>query len=182
VFISNSRHFKLRKALESGLVDANDANYEAWDSLSEEDQDLIDKADRADDDWSTAELEIEWDRDAGNRGQVGLVVHTGVHRSSIEEAEDDTSSELYQALQRYGRKWAEKELEMMQERIQERIEELQQDTLLAEREAEAYVFTEILDYTLKDAAEEMETSTDNIAQKRHRFKNKIEKSERTAEL
>lgn len=182
MFISNSRHFKLRKALEAGFVDANDANYEAWDSLSEEDQDLIDKADRADDDWSTAELEIEWDRDAGNRGQVGLVVHTGVHRSNIEEAEDNTDSELYQALQRYGRKWAEKELEMMQERIQEKVEELQQDTLLAEREAEAYVYTEILDYTLEDAADEMETSTDNVSQKRHRFKNKIEKAERTAEL
>jgi transcriptional regulator len=71
---------------------------------------------------------------------------------------------------------------MTPEEVEEKVEDLVSNTLLAEREAEAYVYTEILDLDVDLAAERMETTSNNVSQKRHRFKEKIEKAERTAEL
>lgn len=74
------------------------------------------------------------------------------------------------------------EYEMSPEEIEEKVEDLERNTLLARREAEAYVYTEILDLDVDLAADEMGTTSNNVSQKRHRFNEKIEKAERTADL
>jgi len=182
MFISKSQYFKLRKALQNNFISSQDSNYEAWDKLDEKNQDLIDKADRKDDDWGVEDHEIEWDANAGNKNQVGLVVHTSVCKSEIEESEGNTESELYDALQRYGKKWAEKEIEMMENKLEKQVEELTESTLLAEREAEAYILTEELGYTIQEAADEMNVGFGRVSGARSRIKEKIRKAEKTAEL
>ena len=71
---------------------------------------------------------------------------------------------------------------MKQEEVEEKVEDLVSNTLLAEREAEAYVYTEVLGLDVDLAAKKMDTTSNNVSQKRHRFQDKIEKAERTAEL
>lgn len=182
MFISQSKHWKLVEALGSDFISAQDGNYEAWDELEQEDQDLIDKADSNNDDWGVENHQIEWDSNAGNQGQIGLVVHTSVNKSEIDEAAEDTSSELYQALQRYGEKWAEKQIEMLENRLNQRMQELENKTYLSEKEAELYILTEELDINIREASDLMDISKNNAYGKRGRIKKKIEKAERTADL
>jgi DNA-directed RNA polymerase specialized sigma24 family protein len=63
--------------------------------------------------------------------------------------------------------------------VEEFVEKLVEETSLAKREAEAYVYTEILDYSAEKAAEKMSTSEYNVYQKRFRFKDKIEEARKT---
>lgn len=72
--------------------------------------------------------------------------------------------------------------EWTQEKIEKRVEELKEETLLAEREAEAYVLTEELCYTIQKAADEMNVGFGRVSGARNRIKGKIRKAKKTAEL
>jgi len=65
---------------------------------------------------------------------------------------------------------------------EERIKQLQKETNLSEREAEAYILTEELGYTIQEAADEMGIKYGNASKKRSRIRGKIEKAEKTVEL
>ena len=80
-----------------------------------------------------------------------------------------------------GKEW-ESFLEELEDLKRERVEELTENTLLAEREAEAYILTEELDYTIQEAADEMDVGFGRVSGARNRIKEKIMKSEKTAEL
>lgn len=66
--------------------------------------------------------------------------------------------------------------------FEKQIEQLSQNTLLAEREAEAYILTEKLGHTIQEAADEMDVGFGRVSGARNRIKEKIEKAEKTAEL
>jgi len=66
--------------------------------------------------------------------------------------------------------------------FEEQIEELAEDALLAEREAEAYILTEELGYTIQEAADEMGVGFGRVAGCRHRIKEKIREAEKTVDL
>jgi len=63
-----------------------------------------------------------------------------------------------------------------------RIKQLEKETKLSEREAELYVLTEELGYTVQEAADEMDIKYGNASKKRSRIRDKIERAEKTAEL
>ena len=68
------------------------------------------------------------------------------------------------------------------ELIQGNPKVIEENSFLSEREAELYVFTEELGYSIADASEKMNISKGNAYGKRAKIKEKIEKAERTAEL
>lgn len=59
---------------------------------------------------------------------------------------------------------------------------IEENSFLSEREAELYVLTEELGYSIADASEKMNISKGNAYGKKARIKEKIEKAEKTAEL
>jgi len=66
--------------------------------------------------------------------------------------------------------------------ISARKNELEEETMLSEREAELYVLTEELGYNTVEASEKMGISKNNAYGKRGDIKEKIEKAEKTAKL
>jgi len=183
MFISKKDHRLLIKYIGFDDTIVQDANYRAWDELSDEQQELIDKADRADDKFSIGDIEIEWDSYAGNKNQVGLKTNTSVHRSSSVPEDKPTNSELYRALQEYGSRWAKAEMEMMKDRIIEEIEQIEEETRLSRREAEVYFYTEKLGFSQRETAEQLGISKGNVAKVRNgQIREKIEQAERTAQL
>lgn len=67
------------------------------------------------------------------------------------------------------------------EKLEERKKELEK-SYLSSREAELYVLTEELGYTIQEAAGQMSISEGNASGKRGKIKDKIQKAEKTAEL
>jgi len=70
----------------------------------------------------------------------------------------------------------------VEEYREDRKQALEENTLLAEREAEAYILTEELGYTIQEAANEMNVGFGRVSGARSRIKEKIEKAENTTEL
>lgn len=181
MFISKSKYYKLMQSLQAFDSLEDDANYEAWDELDDEHQEVINRADRADDEWNIRDFWIEWDKSIGRDDQVSLVVMRSLDKSSLvdESGRDALESELAKALDEWARLWAEKELEMMGKRIKNKKKDLTEKTLLSEREAEAYILTEELGYLVQEAAEEMNVSVGRVKNIRHRIREKLEKSRET---
>jgi DNA-directed RNA polymerase specialized sigma24 family protein len=73
-------------------------------------------------------------------------------------------------------------LDCVQEYREDRTQELTSNTLLAEREAEAYILTEELGYTIQEAADEMSVGFGRVSGARSRIKEKIQKVNKTSEL
>jgi len=59
---------------------------------------------------------------------------------------------------------------------------IEENSFLSEREAELYVLTEELGYSISHASEKMNISKGNAYGKKAKIKEKIEKAEKTAEL
>jgi len=68
------------------------------------------------------------------------------------------------------------------ELIQGNPKVIEENSFLSEREAELYVLTEELGYSIAKASEKMNISKGNAYGKKARIKQKIEKSENTADL
>jgi len=66
--------------------------------------------------------------------------------------------------------------------VQGNYKTVEEETFLSEREAEMYVLTEKLGYTVQEAADEMDIKYGNGSKKRSRIRDKIEKAEKTVEL
>jgi len=65
--------------------------------------------------------------------------------------------------------------------FEEQVEELSENTLLAEREAEAYILTEELGYTIQEAADEMNVGFGRVSGARTRIKEKLKDAKATVE-
>lgn len=71
--------------------------------------------------------------------------------------------------------------EWTQEKIDKTVNELSENTLLAEREAEAYVLTEELGYTIQETADKMDVGFGRVSGARTRIKEKLQNAKATVE-
>lgn len=101
-------------------------------------------------------------------------------KEHIEECDNCTESsmcEYHKALA----KSLQDTSEWTQEKIEKRVEELEEETLLAEREAEAYVLTEEIGLTIQQAADQMGVGFGRVSGARTRIKEKLKDAEATVE-
>jgi len=71
--------------------------------------------------------------------------------------------------------------EWTQEKIEKRIQELSDNTLLAQREAEAYILTEEIGLTIQQTADEMDVGFGRVSGARTRIKEKLKDAKATVE-
>ncbi len=108
-FISYDQYHKIRDFSDSQI---RDARHQAWDEISEDDREILNKAIENDDNYELSMTHIEFDFQVGEEGLVGVRNMTGAANSEIEEAEGGTGSDLHQAACNYCREIAKQEIKM----------------------------------------------------------------------
>ncbi len=176
------------------LEDINEAaSVKAWDEFAEEypaKAELFNELDNSELDWSPADCYWEWSEIQA--GYTAAII-TGLSDASVKEAEEkdidndlsewiehppEHMNELYEyrdAIYEYVSIWVKKVREYSPLALSE-------ETRLSEREAQLYVYTRKLGYTLKGAATEMEISEGTAYKMNNRIKNKVEEAEKTSAL